>query len=82
MNGALEVSGTTWVTGPTPAIVGREPVSEKPIAVELVIEGALVMDMLLPAALEPDDVAAAEAESELRFGSEVSVAWDEPAFEP
>lgn len=81
MNGALDVSGTTWVTGPTPAIVGSEPVSEKPTP-ELVRDGASVMDMLLPAALEPDDVAAAEA-AELRLGTEVTETWDaESADEP
>ena len=70
MNGAPAVSGTICVTGPTPAIVGTEPVRENWIPL-VVIDGASVMERLLPAAPEPDDVAAEP--SELRFGSDVTV---------
>jgi hypothetical protein len=61
MNGARAVSGTICVTGPTPAIVGSEPVKLNCEWVFVpVMEGALVMLILLPDAEEPELFAAPE----------------------
>jgi hypothetical protein len=61
MNGARAVSGTICVTGPTPEIVGSEPVKLNCGRVFVaVMEGALVMLMLLPDAEEPELFAAPE----------------------
>jgi hypothetical protein len=73
MNGAFAVSGTIWVTGPTPAIVGSEPVKLNCERVFVVVmEGALVMLMLLPAAEDPVLVGAAE----LELGEFVLEPWE------
>src|SRR5215469_630754 len=73
MNGARAVSGTIWVTGPTPAIVGSEPVKLTCGRVfEPVMEGALVMLMLVPAAEEPELVWSVE----LGLEPFVLVAWE------
>ena len=61
------------MTGPTPAIVGSEPVKLNCERVgAAVMEGALVMLMLVPVSLESELVWAAE----LSLGRSVLEAWE------